>query len=152
MASEIPTDEDVEEMEQSGVVAVLQRAIGHWGHSGALISGAATVFVHELESLNQELKKKEDRNQSLENDLSSLKTTYDSKLSDLNSEVSRQKAQVKKAMEEAGAMKDKNDELQVKLSKSKEEIIAEFQKSAAYDQALADAGAPELQHVSGLNV
>ncbi|KAK1384172.1 hypothetical protein POM88_021907 [Heracleum sosnowskyi] len=47
-------------------------------------------------------------------------------------------------MEEAGAMKDKNDELQVELSKSKEEIIAEFQKSAAYDEALADAGAPEV--------
>ncbi|KAK1376298.1 hypothetical protein POM88_032491 [Heracleum sosnowskyi] len=144
MAAAIPTDEDVEEMEQSGVVALMQRAIGHWGHSGALISGAATVFVNELESLNCELKKKEDRNQSLENELSSLKTTYDSKLSDLDSEVSMLRAQVKKAMEEFGALKEKNDELQLKLNKSQEDIIAEFQKSSAYDQTIADAGAPEI--------
>ncbi|KAK1383958.1 hypothetical protein POM88_021693 [Heracleum sosnowskyi] len=144
LAYEIPTDEDVDEMKRSGVIAVLKRAIGHWGHSEALISGAATVFVHELESLNQKLKEKEDRNQILENELSSLKTTYDSKVSDLSSEVSKLKAQVTSATEESGAMKDKYDDLQAELSKSKEEIIAEFQKSAAYDQAIADAGAPEI--------
>ncbi|KAK1369178.1 hypothetical protein POM88_035270 [Heracleum sosnowskyi] len=144
MASDIPTDEDVEEMKRAGVIAVLKRAIGYWGHSGALISGAATVFVHELESLNQELKETEDRNQSLENELSSLKMTYDSKVADLDSEISKLKAQVASVTEESGVMKDKFEDLQAKLNKSKEEIVAEFQKSDAYDLAIAEAGAPEI--------
>ncbi|KAK1401287.1 hypothetical protein POM88_000892 [Heracleum sosnowskyi] len=106
---------------------------------GALISGGATVFVNELESLSGELKKREERIQNLETELSSSKITYDNKLSSLDYEVSKLKAQVKSAMEESGAMKNKNDELQAELSNSKEKIIAEFQKSAAYDQAIVDA-------------
>ncbi|KAK1353758.1 hypothetical protein POM88_052123 [Heracleum sosnowskyi] len=90
-------------MKRSGVIAVLKRAIRHWGH-----------------------------------------TTYESKVADLSSEVANLKAQVRSATEESGAMKDKYDDLQAELNKSKEEIIAEFQESAAYDQAIADAGAPEI--------
>ncbi|KAK1375800.1 hypothetical protein POM88_031993 [Heracleum sosnowskyi] len=122
----------------------MQRAIGHWGHSGALISGAANIFVNEFESWKEAKKEKDSRIENLENQLSSLRVTCENQIADLNAEVSGLKVKVADAEKESGALKKENEDLNLEILQSKEDIIAEFKKSSAYDQALADVSAPEV--------
>ncbi|KAK1372867.1 hypothetical protein POM88_029060 [Heracleum sosnowskyi] len=132
------------EMEKAEISSLMYRAIGHWGHSGALISGATNIFVKEFESWKEAKKEKDSRIENLENELSSLRVTCENRIADLNAEVSGIRAKVAESQKESGALKKENEDLNLELLLARGDIVAEYKKSQDYDQAIADAGAPEV--------
>lgn len=113
---------------------------------GGLISGAVDIAYRDIRNGKTEKKKVECRVKDLEIDLSELKGSIEKKDSGFKSDLEAETARENNVEQEAGELRKKVEGLRKKLAEQdKDAIISEFKSSKEYDQALANAGAPEIE-------
>lgn len=171
--SEIPTNEDWTDMEESGLASVLKRVAGHLGHVsfsfiflvlfntffgfliidlgsfqlGGLFSGAVDIAYNDLKAVKSKKRKTDTQIAELNTKLTELKSTHAEQESELKSDLQAARTQDDEAEKESGDLKREVEEQKKKLSDRKDEatIIVEFKMSPEYDEAIANVGAPEIQ-------
>ncbi|XP_063948689.1 uncharacterized protein LOC135152399 [Daucus carota subsp. sativus] len=161
LMSELPSDQDWEMMEDEGLATNFKEIGNLWGQLGGRLAGFNT---HALNSLKQERDlsvKSLARVTKLEKDLDVEKSAREALESGVASKIKeaeiRKEAELNQKIKDAGTRADSAEkkvtglEKEVadlkKLLEGREEpakVIAEFQESTAYADALAAAGALEV--------
>ncbi|KAK1392112.1 hypothetical protein POM88_011168 [Heracleum sosnowskyi] len=145
MCADIPTDSDFEEMEGAGSNACLKRLVGHWAHTGSLISALASIIITERKSVHEFANEKDARIRDLELENASLKTHNAEKDSEFESKLSGLQAELLAVEKRANDLDEVNKHLVLENAKTRDSIISEFKGGPEYDQDVADAAAPEIQ-------
>lgn len=97
------------------------------------MSGAIHVDFQDLKNSQNEVTEKETRIREFETELKNLKISQESEVSGLQDQLKKEKDRAEKESRELS-------------QKDEEAVIAKFKQSEEYDQAIANAGAPEIEH------
>ncbi|KAK1356513.1 hypothetical protein POM88_022186 [Heracleum sosnowskyi] len=125
-------------MEDAGSNACLKRLVGHWAHTGSLISALASVIITERKTAQEFANEKDARLRDLELEVASLKKQSAEK-------ETEHQAEIVSVEKRANDLDEVNRQLVVENAKTRDAIITEFKGGPEYDQDVADAAAPEIQ-------
>ncbi|KAL8126339.1 hypothetical protein AgCh_013581 [Apium graveolens] len=139
--SEIPADEEWEEMEGSGLAAALKKVTGHWGQLGGVIAEVSDIAFNEIREGNKRIESEQARVTHLKDKLDEARESFRTVESELKEQVKSEKDRANKLEKD---LEEVRVELAAKDDLDKEAIIAEFKKSKEYDMAIATAGAPDV--------
>lgn len=165
--SQIPSSEDWVVLEEAGLHSVMRKCAEHWGHVSFALVQFFTAFFHSFTSIDpdclqlgkymfgvvhiafEDLKKSRAEVKDndtwiaeLELEQKNLKLSEDYEVSRLQNQLKKEKDYAEK---ESGDLRAELATVEQLAEKDKEEIIAKFKQFAAYDQTIADVGAPEIE-------
>ncbi|XP_063947091.1 uncharacterized protein LOC108198426 [Daucus carota subsp. sativus] len=161
LMSELPSDQDWEVMEDQGLVENFKEIGDLWGQLGGRLAGFNTHALANLKKerefsaetlarvrkLDKDLDRERSAREALEASLSSkIKEAELKKEAELAQEIKDAEARADDAEKRASGLEKEVAELKKKLEsrKAPTEVVAEFQKSQVYADALAKAAAAEV--------
>lgn len=107
--------------------------------------GVVHITFEDLKKSQAEVKDKDTQIAELELELKNLKISKDSEVSGLLSQLNVEQDRANYVEKESGELKSELATFKEHLPQQDEEaIISKFKQSVEYDQALANAGAPEI--------
>nr|XP_017249391.1 PREDICTED: uncharacterized protein LOC108220203 isoform X1 [Daucus carota subsp. sativus] len=161
MMSELPSDQDWEMMDKQGLVENFKELGNLWGQLGGRLAGFNTRALEELKKEREfsansltrisKLEKKLDVERSAREVLESgmatkIKEAEARKETELGQRAKDAEIRADKAEKRVSELEKQISDLKLQLEarKAPEEVVAEFQRSKAYGDALAKAAAAEV--------
>ncbi|XP_074374897.1 uncharacterized protein LOC141716610 [Apium graveolens] len=140
--AEIPSQAEWKDMNASGFDATMKECTRLWGQLGGYMAGAAAMSYSDLKHARATIANKDAELAELKDQIS----VKDTSLSGLNNHLNDVTVRVENAEKEVADLKSELAELRMQISAARpeSEVIEDFKKSAEYDRALANAGAPEI--------
>lgn len=100
----------------------------------------------ELKKADSAIQSRDSRIFEPELELATLKSAREARESELGKALDAEKTRADKAEKESGELKAEMARVREELfEKEEEKIIAKFEASPVYDQAMANVGAPKIQ-------
>lgn len=114
---------------------------------GGLLAGASDIAYKDIKANPTAKKASDARVAKLGKKLKEFKSSHTEKESKWTSDLQEARNRAEEAEKESGLLKAEIEELMRRLGEKKDDaaIIAEFKKFSEYDEAMATAGAPEVQ-------
>lgn len=112
-----------------------------------LLTSASDIATSDIKNSKDAKKAAETRFSQLKTKVSNHEKAHSKKESKFEVDLKAERTRVEEAEKESGLLKTQVEELKKQLAEKRSEadIISEFKKSQEYDEALAAAGAPEVQ-------
>lgn len=112
---------------------------------GGILAGASDMDYKSIRINKEEKKKAQARVTELNNKLSGLEKTHTEKETKLKSELYAERTWAENAEKALEELRKEIEELKIKNAADEASVIAKFKESPAYDEAIANAGPPEVR-------
>ncbi|XP_074332865.1 uncharacterized protein LOC141670774 [Apium graveolens] len=140
--SNIPSEDDWEEVEGYIMAAALKRVTGQWGQLGSAISICSDVTFAKIREANNRTNIEKLRADGLKGELEEARENFRTVESGLNEKLKEEKDRAEGLTKEVERLKA---ELAANEDLKKEAIIAEFKASDVYDFEVAQVGVHEVR-------